>query len=90
MLTARKTVAMSMRYVHTEDVPVRQGGEPMANAMADPCRGWHGYPRFRDMPGTLQYRPVLIDALISNERVNSYQGIFRPAASALRTVEATA
>jgi len=31
------------------------------------------------MPGTLQYRPVLIDALISNERINSYQGVFHPA-----------
>jgi hypothetical protein len=31
------------------------------------------------MPNTLQYRPVLIDALISNERINSYQSVFHPA-----------
>lgn len=31
------------------------------------------------MPHTLQYRPVLIDALISNERINSYQSVFHPA-----------
>ena len=30
------------------------------------------------MPHTLQYRPVLIDALISNERINSYQTVFHP------------
>lgn len=30
------------------------------------------------MPTTLQYRPVLIDELISNERINSYQNVFRP------------
>ncbi|MBO1017843.1 CAAX protease [Achromobacter sp. SD115] len=30
------------------------------------------------MPTTLQYRPVLIDTLISNERMNSYQTVFRP------------
>ncbi len=28
------------------------------------------------MPHTLQYRPLLIDALISNERINSYQSVF--------------
>ncbi|QKH37159.1 CAAX protease [Achromobacter pestifer] len=31
------------------------------------------------MPHTLQYRPLLIDALISNERINSYQSVFNPA-----------
>lgn len=31
------------------------------------------------MPQTLHYRPVLIDSLISNERVNSYQSVFHPA-----------
>lgn len=31
------------------------------------------------MPTTLQYRPILIDTLISNERMNSYQTVFRPA-----------
>lgn len=31
------------------------------------------------MPRTLHYRPVLIDTLISNERINSYQHIFHPA-----------
>lgn len=31
------------------------------------------------MPRTLQYRPVLIDALISNERIDSYQSVFHPA-----------
>ena len=31
------------------------------------------------MPQTLQYRPVLIDSLISNERINSYQSVFHPA-----------
>lgn len=31
------------------------------------------------MPIALQYRPVLIDTLISNERVNSYQSVFQPA-----------
>ncbi|RKP49601.1 CAAX protease [Pararobbsia silviterrae] len=31
------------------------------------------------MPHTLQYRPVLIDTLISNERINSYQNVFQPA-----------
>ncbi len=30
------------------------------------------------MPRTLQYRPVLIDGLISNERINSYQTVFHP------------
>ncbi|MNX45166.1 Abi-like protein [compost metagenome] len=30
------------------------------------------------MPRTLQYRPVLIDALISNERINSYRSVFHP------------
>ncbi|MCL2894423.1 hypothetical protein [Brenneria tiliae] len=30
------------------------------------------------MPRTLQYRPVLIDTLISNERINSYQNVFQP------------
>lgn len=30
------------------------------------------------MPHTLQYRPVLIDALISNERIASYARVFRP------------
>lgn len=30
------------------------------------------------MPSTLQYRPLLIDALISNERINSYQTVFQP------------
>jgi len=31
MLTAHKTVAMFMRYVHTEDAPVRQAAELVAN-----------------------------------------------------------
>jgi len=31
------------------------------------------------MPQTLQYRPVLIDSLISNERINSYKSVFHPA-----------
>ncbi|MGR7922209.1 hypothetical protein ACU6RQ_14055 [Zobellella denitrificans] len=31
------------------------------------------------MPRTLQYRPTLIDELISNERINSYQNVFQPA-----------
>lgn len=31
------------------------------------------------MPQTLHYRPVLIDTLISNERINSYQSVFHPA-----------
>lgn len=31
-----------------------------------------------EMPKTLQYRPVLIDGLISNERINSYQSVFQP------------
>lgn len=31
------------------------------------------------MPTTLQYRPTLIDQLISNERINSYQSVFQPA-----------
>jgi len=31
------------------------------------------------MPTTLQYRPTLIDQLISNERINSYQNVFQPA-----------
>lgn len=31
------------------------------------------------MPRTLQYRPTLIDELVSNERINSYQNVFRPA-----------
>ncbi len=30
------------------------------------------------MPRTLQYRPVLIDTLISNARMNSYQNVFNP------------
>lgn len=30
------------------------------------------------MPKTLQYRPTLIDRLISNERINSYQNVFQP------------
>jgi hypothetical protein len=30
-LTAHKTVAMFMRYVHTEDDPVRQAAELVAN-----------------------------------------------------------
>lgn len=30
------------------------------------------------MPQTLQYRPLLIDMLISNERINSYQSVFQP------------
>ena len=30
-LTAHKTVAMFMRYVHTEDAPVRQAAELVAN-----------------------------------------------------------
>lgn len=38
VLTAHKTVAMFMRYVHTEDDPVRQAAELVANhrkAIAD-------------------------------------------------------
>ena len=31
------------------------------------------------MPRTLQYRPTLIDDLISSERMNSYQHVFQPA-----------
>jgi len=31
------------------------------------------------MPTTLQYRPVLIDTLISNERMSSYQSVFHSA-----------
>jgi hypothetical protein len=31
------------------------------------------------MPKTLQYRPILIDQLITNERINSYQTVFQPA-----------
>jgi hypothetical protein len=31
MLTAHKTVAMFMRYVHTEDAPVRAAAELVAN-----------------------------------------------------------
>lgn len=31
------------------------------------------------MPQTLQYRPLLIDTLISNERIRSYQMVFHPA-----------
>jgi len=31
------------------------------------------------MPHTLQYRPVLIDTLISNARIGSYQSVFQPA-----------
>lgn len=31
------------------------------------------------MPRTLQYRPTLIDQLITNERINSYQNVFQPA-----------
>lgn len=31
------------------------------------------------MPDTLQYRPVLIDMLINNERIGSYETVFRPA-----------
>lgn len=31
------------------------------------------------MPKTIQYRPILIDKLISNERINSYQNVFQPA-----------
>jgi hypothetical protein len=30
------------------------------------------------MPKTLRYRPTLIDDLITNERINSYQTVFRP------------
>lgn len=30
------------------------------------------------MPHTLQYRPILIDTLISNERIQSYQTVFQP------------
>jgi len=30
------------------------------------------------MPQTLQYRHVLIDTLISNERISSYQSVFQP------------
>lgn len=30
------------------------------------------------MPRTLQYRPTLIDGLISNERINSYRHVFQP------------
>ncbi|MDR7944868.1 CAAX protease [Achromobacter aegrifaciens] len=35
--------------------------------------------RVSDMPTTLQYRPILIDTLISNERMSSYQTVFSPA-----------
>lgn len=31
------------------------------------------------MPKTVQYRPTLIDNAITNERINSYQNVFRPA-----------
>lgn len=31
------------------------------------------------MPHTLQYRPLLIDTLITNERIGSYQTVFQPA-----------
>jgi hypothetical protein len=31
VLTAHKTVAMFMRYIHTEDAPVRQAAELAAN-----------------------------------------------------------
>lgn len=31
------------------------------------------------MPRTLQYRPTLIDQLITNERITSYQNVFQPA-----------
>lgn len=31
------------------------------------------------MPKTLQYRPTLIDELISNERIDSYRHVFQPA-----------
>lgn len=31
------------------------------------------------MPKTLQYRPTLIDELITNERINSYLHVFKPA-----------
>jgi len=30
------------------------------------------------MPHILQYRPVLIDTLISNERISRYQSVFQP------------
>lgn len=30
------------------------------------------------MPKTLRYRPILIDQLITNERINSYRKVFRP------------
>lgn len=30
------------------------------------------------MPKTLRYRPILIDQLITNERINSYQSVFQP------------
>ncbi|MDQ1762254.1 CAAX protease [Achromobacter aegrifaciens] len=35
--------------------------------------------RFGDMLHTLQYRPLLIDTLITNERIGSYQSVFQPA-----------
>ena len=35
--------------------------------------------RLGNIPHTLQYRPLLIDTLISNERINSYRSVFRPA-----------
>jgi len=42
--------------------------------------GGPGHRRFPNcMPQTLHYRPVLIDSLISNERINSYQCVFHPA-----------
>lgn len=31
------------------------------------------------MPHTLQYRPLLIDTFITNERISSYQTVFQPA-----------
>ncbi|MGK2951669.1 MAG: tyrosine-type recombinase/integrase, partial [Thiobacillus sp.] len=37
-LTAHKTVAMFMRYVHTEDNPVRQAAELVATPGARPSR----------------------------------------------------
>jgi len=37
-LTAHKTVAMLMRYVHTEDNPVRQAAELVATPGARPSR----------------------------------------------------
>lgn len=30
------------------------------------------------MPATLQYRPTLIDSLITRPRMSSYQSVFRP------------